>query len=670
MGTAEQNTLRFQEIANRGLQDQLPPDVRARFDEAVRRELVNINTGLVDNQLLDFQQDLVDPNTGIGILESGLIAAGRGLTKIGRAVGLAEPEDPTVTRAFEGLKELHPVSTFVGEVAGESAPFLLPGVGIGGISALGVRAVATAALGAAEGLAITRGEGRDVGEQFVGAGVGGLIAGALDLALPRISRIGRKVIRRVLNKTPEGAVIDAKGNPSAEFLEALKKSGKSFDDVIAEVNEELIDEGLDPSQVARKAFLEAQGLQPSKAQVTRKAADFQAQQEAVKTSSRARTLIEGQEAVLTSRFNNAVLETGGEAVTPTSTVTDALVNKANVLDREIGVLYKAAREAAPGEKNVRFSLLAQRLRELAPTNRRTGGNIEAIVGDLQSKGVLDKNMKVTGKIDVETAEDVRKLMNELYDPQNPFGNGVLRELKDRLDDDVFKASGKDVFNKGRAAKRNFEQELSRAKISKFDNRKANLVRDVLENKIDPDRFTDSVVFGKKWRADDLQQLKDYISTDEAGIQAFNDLRADAIDSIKNKAFIGPLDESGNRALSRDKLEKAINSIGENKLKVLFTTDERKFFSNMLQVAKLREPVRGTALGRGPSAQAIGRLEQSLKSNPIIGALIAIVDFDQAGKAVLKASPDRSIREIAPSVPRQLTAQAAALTGVAAIQEDN
>jgi hypothetical protein len=612
---------------------------------------------------------LVDTQEDIGALEAAAIGAGRGITKIGRALGFAEQEDPRVTESFQELEELRPISTFVGEVAGESAPFLLPGVAAGGITALGARAGATAALGATEGALIARGEGRDVAEQIGGAGLGGLIAGTLELALPRISRLGNKVIRRILNKAPDGAVVDASGNPSQEFVAALQQSGKTFDDVVAEVNEELIDEGLDPTQVSRKAFLESQGLQPSKAQVTRSAADFQAQQEAAKTSTRARELLERQEAVLTSRFNNAVLDTGGDAATPTSTVTDALVGKATTLDEEISTLYTAAREAAPGEKNIKFNFLTQKLKDLAPSNRRAGGNIEAVVGDLQSKGVLSDKMKVTGKIDVEAAEDVRKLMNELFDPQNGFGNGVLRELKDALDDDVFMAAGRDVFQQGRAAKRDFEKELSRAKVSKFDNRKANLVRDVLENKIDPDRFSESVVFSKKYRATDVQQLKDYISTDEAGKAAFDDLRADVVETIKNRSFIGPLDDAGNKALSRDRLEKSLASVGSEKMKVLFTPDERKFFDNMLQAAKLREPVRGTALGRGPSAQAISRLEQSLKANPIVGALVSLVDFDSAGRAVLKASPERAVREIGPSAPRQAISQAAAIGGVTALPED-
>ena len=41
MASKEENLKRFQEIADRGLQDQLPSDKRAIFDEAVRRGLIN-----------------------------------------------------------------------------------------------------------------------------------------------------------------------------------------------------------------------------------------------------------------------------------------------------------------------------------------------------------------------------------------------------------------------------------------------------------------------------------------------------------------------------------------------------------------------------------------------------------------------------------------------------
>lgn len=595
-------------------------------------------------------------------LEAAAIAAGRGVTTIGRALGLAEPEDAATTEAFEALQEESPIATTVGEIAGESAPFLLPGLGAArvaqGLGAAG-RAATAGALGATEAATIARGRGGSLDEQIMAGGLGGAAASALDLVLPRIGRLGGRIFRKVTGRAPDGPLVDAAGNPSQEFLEALDQSGQTFDDVVATATREIQESTLEPREAARRAFLRDQGIEPTTAQVTRNAADFQAQQEAAKTSNAVRDALEQQEAVLTTRFNNAVLETGGQANLPTSSVVDAVTEKATVLDQQISDLYRVAREAAPEDMNIRFESTADTLRKLAPANRRSGGAIEAMVGDLQQKGVLDDNLKVVGRIDVETAEDVRKLANELYDPQNSFANGLLREVKNAIDDDVFRAAGDDVFRQARRAKADFEQELTRAKVSKFDSRKANIVRDVLENKINPDTMANDVVFSKKWRAPDLAQLRDYISTDEAGRQAFDDLRAETLEMIKERSFIGPADEQGFRALSRDKLQKALESIGKPKRAVLFTEQENKFLDDMLEVARLREPVRGTQQGRGPSAQAIGRIERFVNELPILGDVFRGIANDIKAGGVLRAPVRRQI-DISPARVAASAAGAAAV----------
>jgi len=576
----------------------------------------------------------------ISPLEAFTIGAGRGLTTIGRAVGLADPETPAGKESFERLKAVSPVATTTGEIAGEAAPFILPGMGAAALPTRAAQIGGTALLGTTEAGLIARGQGADIGQQFMSAGIGGTVAGALELAIPVLGRIGGKAIRRVLGKAPKGAVVDATGKPSKELVDALAETGQTYDDLIREAQDELRGKAVNPREASRKAFLESQGLDPTRAQVTRNAADFQSQQEAAKTSSMVRDALEGQEAILTTRFDNAVLETGGQSATPTSTVFDALTEKATVLDQNISDLYKTARNAIPEDKNIKFNSLTAYLKQIAPMDRRSGGNIRAMIGDMQSKGILDDNLKVVGRVNVETAEDLRKLSNELYDEKNPFGNMLLRKIKDKLDDDVFKAAGNDFFKEARKAKTDFEKELARAKISKFDARRDNLVRDILENKINPDQLVDKVIVGKRWRPDDLQQLKDYISTGEAGKKAFDDLRAEVMQTIKEKSFIGPADEAGMQALSRDKLQKALENIGDKKLDILFTPKENKFLKDMMQVAKLREPVRGTALGRGPSAQAIGRLEAAIRENPIFRVLLDTISLDAQGRAVLRANPAR------------------------------
>lgn len=609
------------------------------------------------------QRSLVE---SVGPLEAFAIGAGRGFTTIGRAIGVADPEDEAVTQSYENLEKAQP-SANVGEVVGQSAPFVLPGMGVAGIASTPLRTVATGALGALEGGLIARGEGRNFADQLISAGVAGTVASALDLGLPVLGRVVGKAFRRLTGNAPKGALVDAKGNPSKELLKALEDNGLSFEDMLDETVGSLKGQVLDADQVARKAAFEAQGLTPTKAQVTRRAADFQAQQEAAKTSTKTRSALEAQEAILSDNFDNAVKGTAG-VIGDTNTAIDTIVGRSTKLDSEISRLYKAARESAPTDKAVKLNSLTNKLKALAKSDRATGGAIDSTMGDLQARGVVDESYKVIGRIDVDTAEEVRKGINALFDPTNPFRNAKLRELKDALDDDVFRVAGKDVFQQARKAKAQFEQGLVRAKVSKFDTRSANLVRDILENRVSPDDFANDVVFSKRWRGEDIGQLKNYLLQDEAGTAAFNDLRAEVLQSIKDKAFIGPIDAEGFQALSRDKLEKAIAKIGRAKMEVLFTPDERKFLKAMTTIAELREPVRGTALGQGPSAQAVGKLRAELRQNSLLANVVDSISFDSKGRAAVRARPEKVINPIKGSTGRQaiaLGAGAATSTQLAA-----
>ncbi len=674
MATPQENLAKFQEIANRGIQDQLPPEIRVRFDEAVNRGLVTSVTAQGEAPEVDpleqrrqiFQQEQRPSVTGIGRFPVAgeqiqpLTAEERAFfqeeqARVGRPVQAVIEPTATVATAIpaeivSGIGGILAAPFVGGERAGQTVRDIQEALtfqprteaGKAGLETVGkvLEPVAKAAE------AVKRVTADPVAERL-GPGAGATVA-TIPAAI--LEAFGLGLIRKFNRASKAERAVNPDGTPTPELQEALKESGQTQQDIAQQAEEFIARQspGQDPGDVTRKAFLESQGLvdeaAPTTAQVSRTAEDFQAQQEAAKTSGRVRERLETQEAILTSRFDNAVLETGGEAVTPTSPVIDAITSKATVLDNRISELYQQAREIAPEAKNIKLNALGGRLRQLMPSDRATGGAIRSIVGDLQSRGVMDNKFKIVGKIDVETAEQVRKGMNELFDPQNGFRNGKLRALKDALDDDVFRAAGEDTFKEARKAKAEFERDLSRAKISKFDSRKKNLVRDILENKIDQDRFSDVVVFGKSWRAEDLQQLKSYIQTTEGGVQAFDDLRADVLSKIKEKSFVGPEDASGNRTLSRDKLEKAINSIGQNKLGVLFNGKERKFLDDMVKVARLREPVRGTALGRGPSAQAVASLEKRLKEVPVLGALLELVDFDIQGRAVIKGKPRKATPE--------------------------
>ena len=608
------------------------------------QELNDIFSGMSQQPVqADGRQELLDQlNADIGPFESAAIGIGRGITDIGRAVRLADDEDAGVKQGLAGLEEQRPITQMGGRAVGQSLPFLIPGVAAGSIASTPLRIAAGTTVGGLEGGAISAGTGESV---IKGAGIGGAIAGIAEAAFPIVGRLGGALVRKLTGSTPS-AVFDSAGNPTQALEQALDSSGLTLDDLNRQAQIQLTQQPANvlPEQAARSAQFEQMGITPTKAQITRDAADFQAQQEAGKTSGRVRAALEQQEGLLVNRFDEAVAGTGGNPVTSGSPVIDKVVNTSTTLDNEISDLYKVARDAAPNAKNVKMNRLGSALKANASSNKITGGLIQAIRGELQQRGIMGDKFKIIGKVDVETAEEVRKVMNSFYNSTTDFGRQKLREFKSALDDDVLTIAGEDVFNQARSAKAAFEKKLSRAKISKFDSRKSNLVRDVLENKINPDTFVNDVVNSKKWRAEDLQQLKTFSTDGGTDAVPWDDLRAEVLDSIKNMAFKGAEDAAENKALSRDGLQRALSKIGPEKLKVIFEPEELRFLRDILNVSKLREPVRGTALGKGPSAQAIKSLEDRVRNLPLMGSIIDFIDFDSAGRAVIKSNAQRTIRQ--------------------------
>lgn len=410
-------------------------------------------------------------------------------------------------------------------------------------------------------------------------------------------------------------------------------------------------------QAARRTALEAEGLTPTRAQVTRDAGEFQAQQEASKGSNPVRSRLEQQEARLQGAFEQKAIDTQGNVITSTSTPIDEVLDRSIALDKEVGRLYQQAREAAPTGKDIRLNKLAQTLNNLSGEENISGGLISSVRSNLLNRGIIDKKGKVIGRVSVDTGEQIRQDINSLFDSVSDRGRQLSRQLKDSLDDDVLIQSGTDLFDSARSAKRNFEQGLNRAQISKFDKRKSNLVRDMLDNKVNPDTFVNDVVFAKKWRKEDISQLKNYLNQTDTGKQAWNDLRAQAMNEIKERAFKGAIREDGvTQSLSRDGLQKALTSL-KGKSDILFTAEEQDFLKRMQNVARLREPSPGTFTGKGPSAQAIREVKNRL---PIVGGLLDSLSEFRQNKLLLKlpkkARPQRRVRQSRPTARPAQTAQ--------------
>ena len=602
------------------------------------------------SELLSSTAQPVD-TSNVGALGSAAVGFSQGIKDVGRGIGAIGQPSNQERRFVDQLEEDRPISSTIGRISGQVAPFVLPSAAVGSIATIPARVLAATGLGAVEGGILTRGQGGSTEETAQGALLGSTIAGGLELLLPRVGRIGRKVFNRFIDDPK--TILSADGLPTPAFQKALDDAGLSFDDV-AEQSQRLLatDNIEDATQIARRTFLEEQGLVPTRAQVTQDVTDFQNQQELFKTSGAVREAIDGQGATIARRFDNAIVSTGGSANPSSSVVFDFIADQAIDQDAAITGAYKTARELAGDGQVVRLSGLTKALSDKAGSDRITGGLISSTKDILRAKGVLpNKGFKVQGRISPKVAEEVRIELNSLYDSLTPKGRSDLRDFKNAIDLDVQAAVGKDVFKDARKMKAEFERSLRRSKVNKFDKRNFDLVRDILDNKINPDRFLQDAVISNRVRSTDLEQLKRYLLDNDGGNQAWDSLRAEAMTNIRNNAV---REVSGDPAMTRASIDSALNSIGKDKLRVLFSPTERKFLDNMQKVAKITEPKRATALGKGPSAQAVKELSDQLSRNPALNII-----WGGVAEAISSRQAMRAI-----TAPKQLTLKPSNLATVA------
>lgn len=287
--------------------------------------------GDAQRRITKMQKDFAE-QTGITIPESviaGLVGAGKGATDIVRGlrsiVGLDNSVQEGEVENWEALQEEYPVSSTVGEIASQAAPFVAAGplaaagrtaggaalsrTGLKGATSVGKKLAAPlsrraaiggqAALGAAEGGLIMAGQAAPIeqinnlqtalqraeanndteaAEYFrakladaessratsagVGAGVGGTIAGTMEALMPSIGRAIGKIGRKLIFRNG--------GQVTPELAEALAKEGLTPDDakpVLAQIYAELGD-NANPTDVANMALFQKYGITPSRGDVT------------------------------------------------------------------------------------------------------------------------------------------------------------------------------------------------------------------------------------------------------------------------------------------------------------------------------------------------------------------------------------------------------------------
>lgn len=500
----------------------------------------------------------------------------------------------------------------VAQLVGEVGPMAtLPGGVAGGTLA---RTLTGALSGGAAGAAtyVEDGDSR-LGNAATGAGVG--------LIAPHLAYF-------VKTKFVDNIFDDA-GKFTDDALERIKTSGAdlSYDDALR-YNE----------------FVEA-GVTPTRANVTRSADDFQHQQELIKSDGVMREVVDQQDVELAERFAELGESTGGrtfDSYEMGESVRGAVVGRIEEYDKGITALYKSAREAAPDAKNIKLGRLGSFVKSHAKDNDATGGVMSSIHGELERRGVMAE-WKIQGKISVETAEEVRKHLNSLYEGANSFGRQQIRKMKDLLDDDVMSVAGEDYFSQARSLKTARETSLKRAKVDQYDANDKSLVKSLLDNKFAPeDVFKKGVVSGDY---DSLVNLKNFLHSGTAeqvvaGKQAWADIKGATVQHLLFKATSSAAKNSLDGAVfSGPALKRALKQISDKKLSLIFSPDELSRLGYLSRAAELRIPIRETATGHGPSSIAIKKAQEM----PGVKSVMDMYEFFKAltptnSKALNPAKP--------------------------------
>lgn len=449
---------------------------------------------------------------------------------------------------------------------------------------------------------------------------------------------------KTVPKRQYGGVSATRSRPVRQPQGLLYQSDEAAD--LARMNSGQIDDVA--AQQARAETFRRAGLVddagPTRAQITRNKTDFQTQQELAKKSNVVNERLEMQQGILGSKFDEAIEATGGQPVSGISSVADDIIGRSTRADDAISRAYTLAEEMAPKTQNIDLTSYVNRLAESTGDNLYLKGMISSLTNDLKNKGII-KNKKIARLVSAKEAHDVRKYINRHFNGANGEQRFRLHELKEHLDNDVRRVVGKNVFKEADSLKAAHEAGLRKAKISKYDSSKTNLVKDIRDNTVDPDSLAKTVSTSKKYRAEHIRQLRDYLNQTDSGKAAWRDFQAEVLDQIKQDSFRGPLDQLENLHITRASFERALKRIGDPKIKEIFDVSTQQFLDLIDEVVKLQEPIAGTQQGLGPSAQAVAKITKMFKDMPF--GLEEFV-YDLAGRRLGKYRvPDAPVSLLTP-----------------------
>lgn len=597
-------------------------------------------------------------NQGIGPFDAAMISAGRSITNIGRAFGIAEDEDPATRAAFKELAKENPISTTLGE----ALPFIAPGVGVGAIPGIVTRIIASTGLGALEGGIIAEGRDESV---LKGAGVGGSIGGIVEAVFPVVGRISSALFTRVTGRAPKGALLTPDGAPTPDLQNALDQGGVSFDSLVDEAITELKQApiGTDPQQAVRSARFKSQGIPATTGDITQ---DFRSQSSEARLVGMATG--EGGEPLRQLRLDqseafkdsiNSLVDSLGVPPSTGDSIKSALSGRKKLLKAQKNKLYKEAAENAPEIRNLPLftdeisaaipdARTARRIGRLVPGQAGAVDDLLVEFGIKQLDEAAQEAIEVT-PLSLDNLEDFRSAINAIERSDQTHTINVLTgPIKSALDEEAdviakgLQAAGivdEDILAPLKAARKAVRQIKTEFSPQSITGKMIDVKRDGVTPIIEASKVADTLL-SPSAPIENLQKTLSSLSkSGKNGKKAIGDLQASVIMRALDDALKAPSRKtSGIETIGGNQFAKSLSKFGDDKLDLLFKGNPKALerLRGLQQTAKDITPS-SAATPKGSAPIILDALNRA-GSIPGLAAIRDLVKF-----VVSAGSDERAVR---------------------------
>jgi len=445
------------------------------------------------------------------------------------------------------------------------------------------------------------------------------------MAAPVMTNRARAQIKNLVSRErPEVQVFTPEGTLTPDAMRVISQS---------EI-ENQVKGLLSPEEAERYNLFKSRGIEPTRADITRSVDDQRDLMESLKEQGPIVDAVAEQERGIRNIIEKQADQlTGGEGAQPLTRdvlgtqLFESIGDFANKSDTAVNAAYDAARIQGRADGRVVIAGdLAQTVLSNKKSDKYLGGLVSRVEQILEQQGIIRENdqgkMVITNKrLTVDEAEEIRKLLNKDYKaatvgPEGGQQRAFLTSLKNKLDSDVERAVGSDIFADARKEKEKFERVIGRERRDKRDTAKRELLRNIIENKIPEDQLVTRLLSADKAS---FKQVKDFLLSENGGPKgqaAFNNLKAFVLRDLFNRS-LNTQTIGGEATFNPARLGKLVGDLKQKGLyNEMFDAQEQKLISDVIQIGKLRKVDQKVFSGEGPSAFAVN----ALKNLPMFAAL--------------------------------------------------